>query len=370
MYKKQNGNYGKLAAFFLFAVIFLCICGVAASGWQTENPNEPDSGDVVPGEDDGADENKDGTETPNTPTPDIYVPKYVNPITGVECDVDEAERGHIAFVFDSSAPMYGLSSADVMIEFPIEQGSTRLLTFISDSDSLGKIGSLAPSRGYISNLICAFGAPLVALGNDDTVSYDHYDTTGSVLDLSQRIGYHYTEYSHFNYSNGHLIRAGLSSVKPTAPTEGASLPCSFTPFGEDDVSGNTPATRVTITYSIGSESEFVYSVGDGDVYVFSKNGVPKSDMLTGSSISFKNVIILFADSVTYESAESTQLVMNTSTSGSGYYLTNGTSSYITWTVDESGCYRFLDENGSPLTVNRGKTYIGFVKSSMTDSVKF
>ena len=370
MNKKQNGNYGKLAAFFLVAVIFLCICGVAASGWQAEDPNEPDSGDVVPDEGDGADENTDGTEKPSDTTPEIYLPKHVNPITGVECSAEEAARGHLAFIFDSSAPTYGLSSSDVLIEFPTEHGVTRLLAFISDSEKLGKIGSLAPTRGYISNLIRPFGAPLVALGSDDSVSYEHYDLSASVLDLSQSVGYHYTEYSHFNYSNGHLIKAGLSNVRPAAPAEGVSLPFVFTQFGENPVTGNTPALKVTIPYSVGSETELTYSVESGDVYLFSKNGVPKTDMLTGTYTGFKNVIVLFADSVTYETAKSTQTVMNTHTSGSGYYLTEGTSSYITWSVDEGGIYHFSDENGSPLTVNRGKTYIGFVKSSMTDAVKF
>ncbi len=367
MNKAKNGNYGKLAAFFLVAVIFLCAFGFAAEGWQTETPNEPDSGDVVPGEDDGADENKDGLQdnTQAPEIPEIYVPEHVNPLTGLECDKSTAFTAHTAFTFDTGAPMYGISYADVAIEFPVEDGATRLLAFISDIDKLGKVGSLAPTRGYISNLALPFGARLVALGSDDSINYEYTDVSGSFLNLSESSGYHYTEYTHFNYSNGHLIKAGLSSKQnPGAP----SLPYRFTDFGADKTSYRTTATSVTIPYSKGSETELKYSDKDSK-YCFGKNGVGKSDLLTDKAVTFDNVFILFADTITYETAVATQMVMDTVSGGSGYYLTGGTSAYITWSVDESGNYLFADENGEMLTVNRGSSYIGFVKSSMSAEVK-
>ena len=72
----------------------------------------------------------------------------------------------------------------------------------------------------------------------------------------------------------------------------------------------------------------------------------------------------------YESAEATELVMNTADRGTGYYATMGTVIKIRWEASESGSLCFYTEDGEKLTVNRGSSYIGFVKSSLHSSVKF
>lgn len=363
----KSGNYGKLIAFLFIAVIFLCVFGFAAEGWQAETPNEPDSGEVVAGKDDGADENKDGNTTEDA-EPEVYVPKHTNPLTGIECDAKTEQTHHTAFVLDTGAPLYGASYADVAIEFPVEDGGTRLVAFVSDVNALGKVGSLAPTRGYISNLTNPFGAVLVALGCDDKITYVHTDLSAAFLDLSKSTGYHYTEYTHFNYSNGHLINAGLANSGLGATSE-ATLPYLFTDYGATEVRGGTACSGVLIPYSAGSQTELKYSASDR-TYSYSKNGICKTDMLTDKSIDFDNVFILFADAVTYETATATQMILNTQTEGFGYYLTGGTSSYITWASDENGGYVFYNESGEPLTVNRGTSYISFVKSSMSTDVKF
>ena len=363
----KNGNYGKLIAFLLIAVIFLCIFGFAAEGWQAETPNEPDSSEVIPGNNDDADENKDGG-TPGNAKPEIYVPEHTNPLTGTECDQTTAHTNHTAFVFDTGAPFYGASYSDIAIEFPVEDGATRLLSFISDVSALGKVGALAPTRGYISNLTRPFGSRLVALGCDDKIAYSYTDISENLLDLAKSNGYHYTEYTHFNYSNGHLINAGLTNLSIGAPST-IALPYTFADFSASAIKGSVSCSSVIIPYSAGSQTELKYFTDKG-VYYYSKNGVCKTDLLTDKSVCFDNVFILFADAVTYETAVATQMVLSTDTTGFGYYLTGGTSSYITWSTDEDGAYTFYNENGTALTVNRGTSYIGFVKSSMSDSVKF
>ncbi len=93
-------------------------------------------------------------------------------------------------------------------------------------------------------------------------------------------------------------------------------------------------------------------------------------MLNGKNVNFANCLVLFADSITYENFDGEQMVMNTLGQGTGYYFTSGTATGISWSADANGNMTILDESGEKLTVNRGNTYIGFVKSSKVQNVTF
>lgn len=373
MNTSKAGNYGKMIAFFIVAVILLCSFGFAADGWQSL-ATQPDSGKVED-TNDNADENTDGgDENPEVPIepsePEIYIPEYVNFITGTETSGELARSRPTCFVMSSASPLYGTSGADLIAEFPLEDGTTRLLVFTQDARSLGKIGSIAPSRRYISNVAKFFGAISVLNGYDDTVDYVGCDMTSSAFDLSVHSGYHYTEYTHFAYSNGALINAGIANANiGTAVNARQPLPYTFTPFGGEDILGDTSARSIILPFSSSSETELYYSEED-KTYLFSKGGISKNDMLNDGEVRFDNAFILFADTVTYESAEASEMVMDTVGAGIGYYFTRGTAVKIIWESDAAGTMTFYTEGGEKLTVNRGSSYIGFLKSSMINDVKF
>ena len=370
MNTSKSNSYGKLLVFFLIAVILVFAFGFVADGWQSDTEPEPDSGDNDNNDNntDKADENTDGQEN-ESKEPEVYIPTYVNNLTGLEVTEEDSKKRHTCFVMSSSAALYGISSADLIAEIPIENGSTRLVAFMSDSSVLGKIGSIEPTRGYISNIAKNFGASLISYGNDDTKIYASADISASHFDLTKYTGYHYTEYTQFVYTNGDLINAGLSnSGIASASSAKPMLPYVFTDFGAEAVVGTDNAKTVIIPYADGAETELYYSAADG-LYTFAKSGTVKHDMLNDKTVKFQNVFILFADTVTYETKDGSQMIMNTVGSGSGYYITGGTAINITWSATESGSVSFYDELGERLTVNRGSFYIGYVKSSLTDEVK-
>lgn len=369
MNKTKSNSYGKLLVFFLVAVALVCAFGFAADGWQLNTDTEPDSGKAE-GESGNTDENTDGNTDGEeiTNEPEIYVPEYVNYITGLETSEELSLTRPLAFLMSTSTPLYGISSAELMIEFPTEDGNTRLLTFITDTDVLGKIGSVCPTRAYISNLAKSFGGILVSNGKDDTKNYESLSIAGSHFDLSLHTGYHYTEYTHFAYTNSDLIGAGvlnanISTIINSRPT----LPYTFTEFGADAVLGTETAKKIVIPFSDLSDSEFRYSETDG-VYSFLKGSSLKKDMLNDKSPTFTNVFVLFADTVTYEGEEGVEMVMDTLGGGKGYYFTGGTLTRTNWSVD-NGQMTFTDESGDTLEINRGTSYIGFMKSSKISSIQ-
>ena len=135
---KQSNLLRPVAFFALVAILILTVC-FAASGYS-ETPNEGDG--QTPPEESG--EQKEPVSAP--------APEYFDRLTGLPTTVDKTDLTGVAFVLNSTDPLFGVHSSKVTIEIPTEGGGTRLVVHL-DKDALpGKIGSLSPTRGYISSL--------------------------------------------------------------------------------------------------------------------------------------------------------------------------------------------------------------------------
>lgn len=370
----KTSSYGKLVAFFVIAVALVCVLGFAAGGWQTnDDNNRPDDGsENTPPPSDSMD-NEEGPNLSGDGSNDIVddseSPKHYNYLTGMETTEDEALRRPMAFVMDPNAPSYAIAELPIMVELPIENGHTRLIAFSTNTSVLGKIGSLCKTRGYITNIIKYFNSIAIYCGTDDSVSYSSCDHSDLSFDLSLNLGYHYTEYTNFIYTNGDLIKAGLTnSGINTVVTAKKSLPFDFSDENQQIEAADTTHS-VSLAFSE-SETVLLSRSEENGKYVMSRNGEIKEDLLSDKPVSFDNVFILFADAITYEGADSSELVMQTIGGGSGYYITNGVSTSITWCATENGDMLFQTADGEKLKVNRGTSYIGFIKSSTINSVTF
>ena len=108
-------------------------------------------------------------------------------------------------VLNPRAPLYGVSDSEIAIELPIEDGSSRLLVYTTDEDVLWKIGALAPTRSYISELSGYFGGILVSYGKDDSINPNPSEYNAKALDLSLYSDCHYIENSHYVYTSENMI---------------------------------------------------------------------------------------------------------------------------------------------------------------------
>ena len=365
----QNGNLAKLVAFFVIAIVITCTVSFAANGWQSfiEDTN---SDNVANNDGNKLEENKgENTDNKENDVPVIAPePKYYHYITGLETTLEASLKKPLCVVFSSQDPMYGISSSFMTIEIPVEYGNTRLLCFTDDAQTLGKLGSIAPSRGYISNFATYFGGVLLSYGYDDAFSYDYYQPNNH-LDFAGTTGYCYTEYNTMVYTNGDLVNAFINNSKiNTVTNDNVKLPYEFIEVSADPVYGDQNATNVVVKYSDSNSTELVFSSIDNRYY-FSKNSGAKNDLLNDKSLSYDNVFILYADSTTYETADSTQIVLNTATSGRGKYVSHGKMIDITWSKDISGNLTFCNADGEKIFVNRGTSYVAVVKSSNESFVK-
>ncbi|MBR7117302.1 MAG: DUF3048 C-terminal domain-containing protein [Clostridia bacterium] len=369
MESKKNGNLAKLVAFFLTVSVLIAAIAFSAGGWQGDLLG-PDSGnseeDNIPTIGD-ADENTDGDgDTQGDPDiPEKII--YTSYITGLEITEEESFLKPLCILFDSNAPMYGISSSFLTVEIPVENGNTRMLAFTNDATKLGKLGSCAPTRAYISNIAKYFGGVLVSMGSDDQFTYPAFEYKGGYIDFSSESGYHYTEYGEHCYTNADLIGAYIKNCAiSTVKQDNVTAPYIFS--NNPDRTGDITANTVLISFDKGSTSELIYSADDGK-YLLKKNSVSITDRLNDKEAAYDNVFVLYSDATTHETRDATQLVLDTKSGGSGYYIRAGKAMNITWSTNENGELRFYGESGETLEVLPGEAYIAFAKSSQIENTK-
>ena len=115
-------------------------------------------------------------------------------------------------------------------------------------------------------------------------------------------------------------------------------------------------------------TELYYSAADNK-YALMKNGSIKNDLLNSNICYFDNCIILFSDTVTYENEFGKEIDIDVDGPGKGFYFTNGSYTPITYSSADDQGLCFYDSVGEKLKINRGKTYIGYMKSSMYENFK-
>ena len=254
-------NFQKFACFALIIIMVVCAVGFASDGWQLDlnqiNKPSTDNKDNLPqNKEESTDANKDNDNKQDnieeTPPP----PQYFSAATGLQISESESTAIPVGVVVNPSAPLYGVSSSDISIEFPIEDGSSRLLVYSTDDETMWKIGSLLPTRNYISNMSNFFGGMIVSYGKDDVIDYDSWETQNLELDLSKHSDCYYVENSSYVYTTEAMIASAQS--KNNGNYSGySSMPFSFS---ESEFSlGYNEATALTIPFTQTNESQFYYN---------------------------------------------------------------------------------------------------------------
>ena len=372
MEQKQLKGLSKFIALLVISALVISVIIFTASGNsfsldstnatdtkdETQQPNDNSSENNSDNEIDGDNQDKNDGKNETTPT-------FKNILTGL--DISESEYNSCAYgiVIDPSETIYGLSYADIAIEFPTELGTSRMLFFSVSDDIIWKIGALAPTRKFITSMSSYFGGIIVSYGEDDNVNYN-ISNTGALIDISKHNDCSYNDNGTLYYTNEKLIDVALNRTQYIANSNQYKTP----PFiiSSEGVSGGIScASTVMIPYSNNNFTQLTYDAST-DKYIYTKNSTTKNDMLNGNDISFTNAFILFADTTTYESSTASELVINTESGGNGYYFHNGKMTEIRWS-SSNGKLLFTNLMGEVLEVNPGNSYISFYKASEYGNIK-
>jgi len=312
------------------------------------------------------------TEAATTAAPEDLSPEFINPLTGLETEEDLSSVRPIAIMINNlkkSCPQAGVSNVDVMYECLAEGDITRLLCLITDYSKIGEIGSIRSVRDYFLDFLQNHDAILVHAGG----SPDGYagikqrginNLDGMVYEGS--IFYRNQErrkamgYEHSMMTDGQKIVSGISSLKyRTDFKENFDNPLDFVKYGTSaDMSAGQAAEHVYIPFSVSEKVDMIYNKETGEYDRFQFGGVAHIDSETGEQLSFKNIFILFCDSGLVPGDDKDRIYVGTTGSDTCYYITDGKAIEVKWTKETRDSeIVFTNLDGTPLEINRGKTYI-------------
>lgn len=310
---------------------------------------------------------------PNPPAP--VLPDYLHPLTGLETTEALAGTRPISVCLGNTSaddtPQFGIGRAELLFEVPVEGGITRLMMVTTDYKSLDKIGSVRSTRLSLARLANGMDAIQMYAGTCDegASSLLSYDTLDYLMQNLPNIYYRDSERkAPYNLmTSGSLAASGISAFNyRTTLSETFALPFSFAEYGETVMPADDTALSVRMAYSYVNVVTFTYSQ-TAHAYERTQFGTLQKDA-SGQTLQFENLFILNANTITYESADGSTLELSLDEGGTGIWCSEGMQQEIRWSIGEDDRLCFTDANGNPLTVNRGTSYIGFVKASQTGAV--
>ncbi|MDD6263242.1 MAG: DUF3048 domain-containing protein [Clostridiales bacterium] len=314
-------------------------------------------------------------EQSESDVPDYADPLAYNFLTG-EAFPEKAESARRPTAVSvnnlSTAAKYqcGLSKADIVFEVEVEGGITRLLALFADPSEVGKLGSIRSARPVMVGIALGFDAYFVHSGGSkqaysELAQYGVPDIDG----MKAYAGYFYyddaivkaTSLEHGYFTSGNNVASAIEKYDSGASR--TEIKHGYNDFLNFYVSptdiGGEPAARVTTKY--GSYCPyFVYSEADGLYYRW-QYGRAHTDYSTGEQLSFCNVIVLSVDSWVISNDSAGRRQFDDVGSGNGILASKGTYINIKWEKPSYDAPLTLTaEDGSPLYVNIGSSFISYV----------
>lgn len=300
----------------------------------------------------------------------------VNPITG------EAFSGSYQPTLvnidshPSALPHWGVSSADLTYEMPIQaDGSTRSLALFM-GDYPGSAGPVRSARIPMCSLREMWGGVYCFYGYQEgsTSVKDWVKKNSSVGKLAypyingiSKNSDWFPRSNDSNHVGPYNVRLDLSAVKSSYTENPKAHPFIFTETGLDhgeDVNGVVISYKTTNPAYV-SAYEYNESTGLYDRY---RNGAPYIDANNGEACSYANVIVLRTD-ITWKNNNNSRPVIRLHGEGVCEIFQNGKYIRGTWarnsteTKNLNNRMVFFDDEGNELPMKVGKTFIQIVDNA-------
>ena len=289
----------------------------------------------------------------------------------------------IAVLVDNEAislPHYETAKADIVYELmnsTANQRVSRLMVLVKDWASITRLGNIRSVRPSNIPLAAEWNAVLVHDGGPFYVDayfakpYAAQHFSGGFTRVDNGKPVEFTEY----VTASDLESRFASTLFPKTYNEFRNEDLSHFNFAGPEgpvvLSSRYPgvaiaANQVTLPfYHNGSTLRYNAGTGTYDYYEY---GEIHQDAESGAVLTFKNVLIQFCSFTQLD--ENGYMEYNVVDSGKhGYYLTGGEAIPVTWTKSsETDITRFYDEQGTEITINTGKTYIGLIPDDTWNEV--
>ena len=318
-------------------------------------------------------------ETPEPTPTSVPEPAFYHPLTGLPCEEDMSQKRPVAVMLNNlkaAQPQQGNSQADIIYEVLAEGGITRMLAVYLEPEALGLIGSVRSARQYYWEIAQGHDAVYIHAG----ASPEFYETKKSMnlftvdgvsgryssasagmfwRDRDRVAGHHYA-FEHSLLTSGEAITAMLEKEGRGAHQEGYAYQMTFADNGTP--AGGASALTVTVPFSSYKTGVFRYDP-EKKAYLAEEYGEPYIDGNNGSQVSTVNLLVL---QTTYQVLDDAGRVRVGLNSGKGWFACGGKIIPITW--EKGGAdkqLRYFTEDGQPLTLGRGNSYVCFIPTSKT-----
>ena len=358
----------------LYVILIICALLLAACGRSAEEPEEPPYEPIATPTPTPA-----PTPTPMpTPTPVPSPPPgmAISRLTGLYIREEAAARRPFAVVYNNETramPQAGLMQADIIYEVITEGNITRVVAIFQDFDA-EMIGPIRSTRHYFTYFALDSNAVMVHHGgstagynsirNRGIPAIDGMRFDGSVFWRdAQRRQSRGLEHSSFTSAENLLNHVANFGIDMTISPDGNLGMFEFF----DEPTAPRPenvANIVRVPHAGTNVSVFEYNP-DTKLYYKFIFGEPQMDVLTDEQVAVTNVIVQIANisHIPGDTAGRRDVILVGS--GRGYLATHGSFIPITWVKDSAESpTRWYDEDGMPLVINRGRTWISVIESEV------
>jgi hypothetical protein len=284
-----------------------------------------------------------------------------------------------------SLPQSGISNCDIIYEALAEGGILRLAGVILDYENAGNLGSMRSARPYLVELAPAYDAFFLHAGGTER-AYEAIANFGVESVDGVKLGPFWADGRGVFWRDQDRLNAGVSR-EHTMFTSGANFAAAvrlknwrtelndktftafqFTPDRSALGTGKS-ATYIQVPHSNYNVSEFFYNAEDG-LYYHNQFGAAHMDSQNQSQVATENVFILFTQQSLYPGQTVTSYrKIDLVGEGKGYYMYGGEACPIVWKREsQTGSFSYFNEDGSPLQVKCGKSYIAITDQSIENRI--
>jgi len=306
----------------------------------------------------------------------------VDPLTGHSGYGEEYENSKpIGIVVENhpqARPQWGFTTPDIVFEYEVEGGISRMLWLYSNTDEVpDMVGPVRSARHDVVELALGMDMLFVHCGGSD-IALNMINKYSGVISEIEAMTYE----NCFIRDNTRAVSREHTLVligdKFRQSVKELGLKTEINPEYKDPFlfeSENAPrmlagedCQKVHFEYS----NSYIYNFNYDEAlnkYIPSIGGAVCSDE-NGNQCAYTNVLILYVDMIDLRDSSGHQ-DLALENGGSGVYISGGKRENISWTKGEdTDRLQLFSADGSPLTLNAGNSYIGFVRSTQQGKTTF
>lgn len=343
----------RILCLMLVSGMLFCLCACGSKRQDDDDKPETPIQDVEPAEE---------------PEPE---PVPLNPLTGLPLSDPARINSRPAAVMlndiQAAMPQCGVTDADMIFEYNVEGGITRMVAFYQEPQLAGVIGSIRSARACFVETVLGMDAIYFhAGGSTEAINMiyqygmDHIDGGGGGVFWRDAQRRQTMAYEHTLMTSGEsLAKCIVDQGFRTEHGADYSYPVTYVENGTPQ--GGTAASHVQAVFSWYKTTEFTYDFARGQ-YLVAQNYMgdgaqPYVDGNSGAQTAVDNVLVL--RTTVYNSGDSSgHMVIALQGSGAGTFFCGGKCETITWhkpSIYDPFTYTRAD--GTPLSLQAGHTYV-------------